>query len=127
LDVTALVLLLIGGIVLPVLGWIIGVILLWRSATWSSREKLLGTFVVPGGLLLPLFVDFWFVPGWGACDGEYETLPNGDIRVINEVCIYDGITGPEGHLLVATLALASIGVVIYLARRMRKADPAGTI
>jgi hypothetical protein len=37
-----------------VVGWVIGVVLLWLSPTWTAREKLIGTFVVPGGLALPI-------------------------------------------------------------------------
>jgi hypothetical protein len=47
-------LLLIGGIVIPVIGWVAGVVLLWTSRRWCWREKLLGTLVWPGGLLAPL-------------------------------------------------------------------------
>ena len=49
------VLLLIGGTWLAVLGWVAGVVLLWRSRVWSPRDKLLGTFVIPFGLL-PAFL-----------------------------------------------------------------------
>jgi hypothetical protein len=45
----------IGGVIVPVLGWVVGVVLLWGSDLWSRREKLLGTLVVPSGLLLPIF------------------------------------------------------------------------
>jgi uncharacterized coiled-coil protein SlyX len=55
-DVPALILLLIGGVVVPAIGWLVGVVLLWMSETWTTREKLIGTFVVPGGLALPLFL-----------------------------------------------------------------------
>jgi len=44
-------LLLIGGVVIPVVGWIVGLVFLWLSRCWSSRDKLIGTLVVPGGLL----------------------------------------------------------------------------
>jgi uncharacterized membrane protein len=37
LDIAALILLLIGGVVLPVVGWIVGVVLLWISETWTTR------------------------------------------------------------------------------------------
>ena len=50
LDVVAMILLLIGGIVLPVVGWLVGVVLLWVSNSWTTNEKLIGTLVVPGGL-----------------------------------------------------------------------------
>ncbi|HEV8154328.1 MAG TPA: hypothetical protein VGP67_02265 [Gaiellales bacterium] len=44
-------LLLIGGVVIPVVGWIVGLVFLWLSRCWSTRDKLIGTLVVPGGLL----------------------------------------------------------------------------
>src|SRR5687767_11415213 len=49
-EVGALILLPIGGVIVPVLGWVVGVVLLWVSDVWSKREKLIGTFAVPGGL-----------------------------------------------------------------------------
>src|SRR5262245_7890637 len=39
LDVVAMILLLIGGIVLPVVGWFVGVVLLWISGSWTTNEK----------------------------------------------------------------------------------------
>ena len=56
LEVVALVMLLVGGLILPVIGWFVGVVFLWISETWSTGEKLLGTLLVPGGLALPLFL-----------------------------------------------------------------------
>lgn len=49
-DIAAIVLLLIGGF-LAGIGWLVGVVLLWTSPSWRTRDKLIGTFVVPGGLL----------------------------------------------------------------------------
>ena len=46
-----LALLPIGGVVLPIVGWIAGVILLWVSPAWTTRDKVIGTLLVPGGLL----------------------------------------------------------------------------
>jgi hypothetical protein len=56
LEVFALIGLLIGGLVIPVVGWFVGVALLWGSRAWTTREKLLGTLVVPGGLATSFFV-----------------------------------------------------------------------
>lgn len=42
--------LLFGGLLFGV-GWLVGVNRLWRSPVWSRSEKLLGTLVLPGGLL----------------------------------------------------------------------------
>jgi uncharacterized membrane protein len=53
-DLAAVILLLVGGIVLPLVGWVIGVVLLWSSTAWRTKDKLIGTLLVPGGLLTPL-------------------------------------------------------------------------
>ena len=53
----AAVLLLTAGSLVPLVGWLAGVVLLWTSSLWRVREKLLGTLVVPlgpGGALLGL-------------------------------------------------------------------------
>jgi hypothetical protein len=49
-DWIVIPLLLVGGIVVPLLGWLVGVVLLWTSQVWSLRDKWLGTLVLPGGL-----------------------------------------------------------------------------
>jgi hypothetical protein len=52
-EVATLFLLPVGGLIVPVVGWLVGVVLLWQSDAWTRREKLIGTLVVPGGLLAP--------------------------------------------------------------------------
>ena len=42
LEVGAVVMLTAGSLV-PVIGWVVGVILLWSSGVWRRSEKLLGT------------------------------------------------------------------------------------
>lgn len=37
--------------IVAALAWLAGVAALGSSSTWSTRDKVLGTFVVPGGLL----------------------------------------------------------------------------
>ena len=51
----AIFLLLFGGF-LFIVGWIAGVILLWTSRAWDTRDKVIGTLVVPGGLASALIV-----------------------------------------------------------------------
>ncbi len=59
LELLAVGLLLIGGVVVPVIGWVVGVVLLWASKAWTMRQKLLGTLVVPGGFMtLAIFAYF---------------------------------------------------------------------
>jgi hypothetical protein len=43
---------LICGVVVPFVGWVVGLILLWTSRVWNRRDKLIGTLFLPGGLLL---------------------------------------------------------------------------
>jgi hypothetical protein len=62
-------LLLLGGFVAG-LGWLVGVFLLWTSATWRLREKLLGTLVLPGGLVATVALLGAGVPGNTECTGS---------------------------------------------------------
>lgn len=54
-DNLAIALLLFGGF-LVIVGWFVGVFLLWTSSVWPVRDKVLGTLLFPGGLVLPLLV-----------------------------------------------------------------------
>jgi len=46
-TVLTIVLLAIGGFIVPVLGWLVGLVMLWYSRTWTLRDKLVGTLVLP--------------------------------------------------------------------------------
>ena len=50
--------LLVGGLILPVVGWLIGVVMLWVSNAWNVRDKVIGTIFVPGGLGVLIFLFF---------------------------------------------------------------------
>jgi hypothetical protein len=56
-DVTTIVLLLIGGLVLPVIGWLIGAVMLWTSTAWRVKDKTIATLLLPGGMLAPVLRD----------------------------------------------------------------------
>jgi hypothetical protein len=47
-EIAAVMLLTVGSVI-PLIGWLAGVILLWSSSTWKVGEKVLATLVVPGG------------------------------------------------------------------------------
>jgi hypothetical protein len=51
----AIPLLLLGGFIAGI-GWVVGAVLLWTSRIWTLRDKLIGTLVMPGGLLALVFV-----------------------------------------------------------------------
>lgn len=70
-DVAAVLVLLLGGFVVPVVGWIAGVVMLWAGPRWSWSQKVLGTLAWPlaalaagGGLAVPVLV-----PGRPAVSG----------------------------------------------------------
>jgi hypothetical protein len=120
-EIAALVLLPIGGVILPVIGWFVGLILLWASDAWTTREKLLGTLVIPGGLGTPLIFGLVALgSGSGEVCSGTGNLFNG--QASRETCT-GGMSGLEEALwsaLFAVLILAPIVVAIVLARRMRR-------
>ncbi|WP_053959699.1 DUF1700 domain-containing protein [Sulfobacillus thermosulfidooxidans] len=71
-------LLLFGGF-LFVIGWIAGVILLWRSSTWRIRDKILGTFIWPGGLAT-VFMELGLPAG--ATTQSCSSLANGTVHCV---------------------------------------------
>jgi hypothetical protein len=110
---TAIFLLLFGFIAAGV-GWVVGVILLWRSRAWTTRDKLIGTLFLPGGLFLTVVL---------------LLLALGKPR--KEMCIRYGTSaahctlGPSGgpstlvSIALILLALTPIATAAYLARRAR--------
>jgi hypothetical protein len=108
-EITALILLPVGGLILPVVGWFIGVVLLWVSDAWSTRDKLIGTLVVPGGLLLPL--------GLGVMAGGASGC---ETAVGSECPPGSGESNTWNIALLVVLLLAPLVSAVYLARRMRR-------
>lgn len=116
-ETAAVVLLLIGGLVLPLVGWVAGVVMLWVSRVWTTRDKLIGTLVVPGGLALPIFSAALVVSiGGRAC-----TTMQGPGGTIVERC--DPTTGGTaiGAVILVLLVAAPIWTTIYLTKRARRA------
>lgn len=48
-DLVTIFLLATGGVIIPILGWVFAVILLWRSTTWDNHTKLLAAALPPLG------------------------------------------------------------------------------
>jgi uncharacterized membrane protein len=103
-ELVAVILLLIGGIVLPVLGWVIGVVLLWASARWTTLDKLIGTLIFPGGLAVAVWFFFFWSRGSSVCSAD-------------GTCESSGTGGAMTIILVATVG--SIGSAAYLLRRAK--------
>jgi hypothetical protein len=49
-DGITVFLLLVGGVIVPVAGWVAGAVMLLVSQRWTLRDKLAGLLVWPGGL-----------------------------------------------------------------------------
>jgi uncharacterized membrane protein len=117
-EVATLVLLPIGGVILPVVGWFVGVLLLWLSDCWTRRDKLIGTFVIPGGLFLPLA---FFVFGQ-----EVEGCTSGSATLQPAAGQPSPCTDQGGSLNVLPFVLLGAPVLApfvtdwYLARRLRR-------
>jgi hypothetical protein len=54
-EIAAVLLLLFGAAAVGI-GWLAGVLLLWSSPRWTMREKLVGTAILPGGVVGPAFL-----------------------------------------------------------------------
>jgi uncharacterized membrane protein len=120
LEIATLVLLLLGGVVLPVIGWLIGVVLLWVSDAWNSREKLIGTLVVPGGLLLPLALLTIVTSAGGGCS---TPVPTTDAPETAACGGGSGGINVLGLIAMTLLLIAPLVTTAYLAWRIRRPAP----
>jgi hypothetical protein len=121
-----------GGFIF-VVGWFVGLVLLWSSRAWSVRDKWIGRLLIPGGLATTVL-------GLGAlatvsigsgCSGSVVGGPPGQHLPSH---VAQSCTGAStGHEVVGVLVLVLILVVlvgapiatsIYLSRRARSAHVA---
>ena len=60
-SVATVLMLTIGGFAIPVIGWLVGIVMLWASKTWTGAQKVTGTFLpvvaaaVPAAFVLPAY------------------------------------------------------------------------
>ncbi len=113
-------LLLFGGFAFGV-GWFVGVALLWWSKTWSVRDKLLGTLIIPGGLA-SLFIA---MGGLVAIPARAETCTasGGPLVPTTTHCTQSGssLSAVVAILVAICLLLAPILVAVHLERVRRRA------
>jgi hypothetical protein len=99
-----------------VIGWLVGVALLWISSAWTARQKLLGTLVVPGGLALPVSLLLIATSSESSC--YQQPIPGARDHPI---CSSGASSGQiVGSIVVALLTAASIATIVYLGRRMNR-------
>jgi uncharacterized membrane protein len=110
-DTAAIILLPLGGVVLPVIGWLIAVV----RPVWNARAKAIGTLIVPGGLLLPLGL-LLTATSSGTC-----TTPIG--RRGGARSCTDGMGSIE-LIVLACLLVAPVVTTVYLGRKLTRARAA---
>ena len=117
-DAAAIILLLIGGF--TIVGWFVGVVLLWISDVWNTRDKIIGTLLVPGGLAgaLGLVLMLSAVPTSVSCEVTGSGVGP------NSSCVsHSSTSGAAAVLILAALvAVAPIATAIYLSWRLRRAS-----
>jgi len=117
LEVFALIGLLVGGLIIPVVGWFVGVALLWGSRAWTTREKLLGTLVVPGGLATSFFLLFYGVSSSG-CSGEISPVTHQPVGSCEDET--SAVWSVVAVSVVILLVVAPVVTTAYLALRLRR-------
>ena len=93
-EVKALFLLTLGAILLPIVGWVWGASLAWRSTTWSTTDKTIGILIWPV---------FMFVPG--------------TLFVINADHLHSSVWG--GTWPIVAVSAFCVGAALWLGYRGR--------
>jgi uncharacterized membrane protein len=114
----------IATIVLLLLVWPVGVVLLWISSRWTTRDKLIGTFVPPGGYLGTLVVGSLLA--LGAVSTMCRTMSDESGRVLSTTCPSGGsqlALNVGAALLLIVYILGPILTAAYLALRVKRRSP----
>jgi hypothetical protein len=116
MEIAAVVLLLVGGFLAGV-GWVVGLVLLWSSRRWTVADKLLGSLLIPGGLVVPaLAMGGALFATTETCSSESATV--GQPEVVH--CSGGGGVAPAvGITLVVLLVIVPILTAVHLIRRAR--------
>ena len=113
MEIIAVVLLLIGGF-LFLIGWVVGLVLLWASPRWRWPDKLLGTLVWPGGLAGVIFVGLI-----GASSGTI-TQCSGGSGMITQCTGGGGVPAWVTILILVVAVVSPFAVAIRLLSRARR-------
>ncbi len=117
-DPAAISLLLVGGFLWGI-GWVVGVVFLWLSDVWSTRDKIIGTLVTPLGLAMPFLIAV-FVVGSRVC-GESGRTVNGVTTTTSSSCSGGWSSDVLATVVWILLTVAPIVTAIYLGRKLRRA------
>lgn len=118
------------ALVLTPLIWPVGVILLWMSPAWNTRDKLIATLVPPGGyfglLLAFSILSFGALGTMSTCSGTFDSHGS----LIGQSCTgFAALPGWEQTLInisavgvTLLLLLLPVVVGIYMARRLGRRE-----
>ncbi|NMM22114.1 MAG: hypothetical protein HHJ11_01200 [Phycicoccus sp.] len=120
LEIAAVVMLTLGSLI-PVVGWAVGVILLWSSRLWRPSEKLLGTLIVPGGPGLALLLGgaVFALPTQTCSSTASSSVSGGPVVTTPEVCTGFALSPLLGIAVMLFVLAAPIVVAIVLLNRAR--------
>ena len=115
LESFALFMLLAGQLLLPVLGWLIGVACVWQSRVWTVRDKLIAALVPPGGFAPAAYLLLGPGPaedcsGFTTASGESHEVCSGGLSPLAQAFLIG---------LLVVLAVAPFVTAFYLHRRAR--------
>lgn len=75
-EVAAIAFLTVGAVILPIIGPLIGLVFVWGSTQWTTRQKLVATAIVVVLMLLPVLLLLGVSVGSGGSVIEtFEELP----------------------------------------------------
>ena len=112
-------LVLFGGF-LALIGWLIGIYMLWSSPTWSFRSKLAGTFLFPGGLFTAAAV-LWLAKYTQHCnEGPGRVIRCSAERV--SISLVPQMPLSVWFPLILLVVVVPLAVALHL-ERVRRASP----
>jgi len=120
-DALVPMLLLAGGLVFLV-GWVLGVVMLWSSATWRLRDKIIGTLVLPGGLVPLVLLLLHSASASLVCSSVKAGVGSQSAYR----CITAGylLPHPLGYIVGTIALLAPVATVLHLDRTRRAGSSA---
>ena len=121
-EIFALILLVTGGIPLPIIGWFVGLGLLIWSPLWTTRQKWLGALVWPGGwfgVILLVTIASSSGGATGCSSGGTFITPSGSNQVVMTGCTTTTHSTPLWEFL--PLTFLAIGLPILVAMYLWRA------
>jgi uncharacterized membrane protein len=123
LEIVALLFVTAGSVLVPVVGWLIGIALVYTSRIWRTREKVLATVLFPLGFLPVGFMLFFTGSVQRKCFGTtVHPIGSNTATVVSERCT-GGPSALAIGLSVTVLVLSAVGPLVsaaVLGRRLRQ-------